>query len=88
MIFLGRVCHNMQRKQVCQHTKASVTIQASQRQVAKCIAPPPPAQLALLCGNSKHDCTVLKIEPFRNRWAYITVFGLILTLLRQLFHAF
>ena len=47
----------------------------------KCVAPPQPAQLALQSDNSKHDCTGLKkvkIGPFRNRWAYIAVCGLIL----------
>ena len=40
--------------------------------------PPPSAQLALRSGSSKLDCMGLKIDPFRNRWAYIAVFGHIL----------
>ena len=36
------------------------------------------AQLALRSDISKLNCTGLKIDPFRNRWAYIAVFGLIL----------
>ena len=36
------------------------------------------AELALRSDISKLDCTGLKIDPFRNRWAYIAVFGLIL----------
>ena len=43
---------------------------------------PPPStqvtQLALRSGSSKLDCTGLKIDPFRNRWACITVLWLIL----------
>ena len=35
-------------------------------------------ELALRSDISKLDCTGLKINPFRNRWAYIAVFGLIL----------
>ena len=36
------------------------------------------AELALRSDISKLDCTGLKIDPFRNRRAYIAVFGLIL----------
>ena len=41
-------------------------------------SPPQSAELALRSDISKLDCTGLKIDPFRNRWAYIAVFGLIL----------
>ena len=37
--------------------------------------PPPSAQLALGSDISKLDCTGLKIDPFRNRWAYQTQLG-------------
>ena len=41
-------------------------------------SPPQSAELALHSDISKLDCTGLKIDPFRNRWAYIAVLGLIL----------
>ena len=40
-------------------------------------SPPQSAELALFSDISKLDCKGLKIDPFRNRWAYIAVFGLI-----------
>ena len=41
-------------------------------------SPLPSTQLALWSGSSKLDCMGLKIDPYRNRWAYIVVFELIL----------
>ena len=41
-------------------------------------SPPQSAELALRSDISKLDCTGLKIDPFRNCWACIAVFGLIL----------
>ena len=58
----------------------SVTRETLWRKVVKNVALPPASELALPNDNSKLDCTGLKIEPFRNRWAYIAVFGLILKL--------
>ena len=39
-------------------------------------SPPQSAELPLRSDISKLDCTGLKVDPFRNRWPYIAVFGL------------
>ena len=79
---------NMQRKRVWElttpqyHSSLRVKIftlrlQLSLGWAAFCVALR--NQLSSLRSDiSKLDCTGLKIDPFRNRWAYIAVFGLIL----------
>ena len=56
----------------------SVTLKTWRREVAKYVALPPASELASQSDNSKLDCTGLKVDPFRNCWAYKAVFGLIL----------
>ena len=57
----------------------SVSLQLSRGWAAFCVALRNQlSSLYLHSDISKLDCTGLKIDPFRNRWAYIAVFGLIL----------
>ena len=59
---------------------SSVSVYHSSFHGGVCVlcSPPQSADLALRSDISKLYCTGLKIDPFRNRWAYIAVFGLIL----------
>ena len=57
--------------------QTSVTQETSWREVAQYVLLSADLSLASLSDISKHDCTEQKVDLFRNRWAYIAVFGLI-----------
>ena len=78
MIFLPRFWHVICKENGCgsrQHF--SITPAFTGVGCVLC-SPPQSAELALRSDISKLDCTGLKIDLFRYRWAYIAVFGLIL----------
>ena len=74
----------MQKKEVWLHTQVTRDVRdvSITRDVrgggCEMYTPLPSTQLTFRNGSSKLDCTGLKINPFRNRWAYIAVFRLIL----------
>ena len=72
------MCHVYAKERgLAAHTDLSITRDVRGGGCEMC-TPLPSAQLALGTGSSKLDCTGLKIDPFRNRWACTAMFGLIL----------
>ena len=70
------MCHVYAKERgVAAHTDLSVTRNVRGGGCEMCTPPP---SLCVWSSSSKLDCTGLKIDPFRNCWAYIAVFGLIL----------